>query len=199
VTPEVVIGLLADPRRRKVFAALVLGARNAEEIADASGLEPKDVDAAVRKLAAAGLAELDGATIEPRENVFAELAMAASVPAPADDHGYADARVEQVISTFVRAGRLTGLPAQHGKRQLVLEHVAQTFEPGVRYPEAEVNVILRAWCADGPVDYVTLRRYLVDYGLLSRADGEYWRSGGWVDVLDAIRTDPNPGPPPATG
>jgi hypothetical protein len=30
------------------------------------------------------------------------------------------------------------------------------------------------------VDHVTLRRYLVDYRLLDREAGEYWRSGGWV-------------------
>jgi hypothetical protein len=29
-------------------------------------------------------------------------------------------------------------------------------------------------------DYVALRRYLVDAGLLDRADGEYWRAGGPV-------------------
>jgi hypothetical protein len=28
-----------------------------------------------------------------------------------------------------------------------------------------------------------VRRHLVDEGLLSREDGLYWRSGGWVDVL----------------
>ena len=29
-------------------------------------------------------------------------------------------------------------------------------------------------------DYATLRRYLVDEGLLTRADGVYWRTGGRV-------------------
>jgi hypothetical protein len=53
----------------------------------------------------------------------------------------------------------------------------------VRLPEKEVDVVLRAWCAGGATDYVSLRRHLVDEGLLTRADGVYWRSGGWVDVL----------------
>ena len=35
----------------------------------------------------------------------------------------------------------------------------------------------------GGTDHVSLRRHLVDQGLLSRSQGHYWRSGGWVDVL----------------
>ncbi len=42
---------------------------------------------------------------------------------------------------------------------------------------------VRAWCSGGATDHVALRRNLVDEGLLSRADGVYWRSGGWVDIL----------------
>jgi Uncharacterized protein conserved in bacteria (DUF2087) len=37
--------------------------------------------------------------------------------------------------------------------------------------------------AGGGADHATLRRYLVDHQLLAREGDEYWRSGGWVDVL----------------
>jgi hypothetical protein len=47
-----------------------------------------------------------------------------------------------------------------------------------RYPEADVNTILASYHPDT----AALRRYLVNEKLLSRADGIYWRSGGWVDV-----------------
>jgi hypothetical protein len=60
----------------------------------------------------------------------------------------------------------------------VLEHLARVFEPGVRYPEREVNALLAVWHAD----VAALRRYLVDEGLLTRRAGLYWRSGGYVDV-----------------
>jgi hypothetical protein len=36
--------------------------------------------------------------------------------------------------------------------------------------------MLRAWHDD----HAALRRYLVEEGLLGRANGEYWRTGGWV-------------------
>lgn len=92
-------------------------------------------------------------------------------------------RQTATLRAFVVDGRLVRLPAKRGRRRIVLEHVVQSFEPGRRFAEREVDAVLRAWCAGGATDYVSLRRHLVDEGLLTRADGVYWRSGGWVDVL----------------
>ena len=80
-------------------------------------------------------------------------------------------------------GRLLRLPAQRSRRRTVLEHVVQSFEPGTRYAEQQLDAVLRTWCVGGGTDHVSLRRHLVDEGLLSRSEGHYWRSGGWVDVL----------------
>ena len=54
----------------------------------------------------------------------------------------------------------------------------QLFEPGRRYAEPEVNLVLRQWWED----VAALRRYLVDAALLAREGGEYWRIGGPVEV-----------------
>ena len=83
-----------------------------------------------------------------------------------------------MLSRFVRDGRLLSIPAAHGKRLIVLGLLAQEFEPGRRYSEPMVNLILGRWHADT----AALRRYLVDEGFLDRAGGEYWRSGGAVPV-----------------
>jgi hypothetical protein len=86
--------------------------------------------------------------------------------------------VDRVLRAYLRDGRLTAMPRAGRKRQIVLEHLAQLFEPGVQYPEVDVNLALRqVW-----PDVAALRRYLVDAGLLGRADGVYWRTGGPVDV-----------------
>ena len=83
------------------------------------------------------------------------------------------------LRPFVRDGRITALPAKRGVRRLLLDHVAQAFEPGRRYPELAVNEILKAFHDD----HAALRRYLVDEDLLSRTPGgTYWRSGGTVPV-----------------
>ena len=89
-----------------------------------------------------------------------------------------DATAQRIFRAFVREGRITVLPAKLSKRLVLLDHVARLFEPGLRYPEPIVNRRL-LWVYD---DYVTLRRYLVNEGFLSRAEGIYWRSGGTVDA-----------------
>jgi len=183
VDPAVLVGLLAEPGRLQVFAALVLGARDHAEIAEATGLNPKAVAAALHRLHTGGLIEDAPRGYVARTALFKEAAMAAAAPSPVGKpHGYADPKVEQLIGTFVQDGRLLRLPAQQSRRRIVLEHLVTAFEPGVRYPEREVDAVLRAWTDGGLVDHVTLRRYLVDESLLDRDGGEYWRSGGWLDV-----------------
>lgn len=85
----------------------------------------------------------------------------------------------RVLSHFVGAdGRLRTIPTKHAKLLVVLDHLAQSFEPGVRYPEKEVNAILQR----SHPDCAALRRYLVENQFLTRDDAVYWRSGGSFDV-----------------
>ena len=86
------------------------------------------------------------------------------------------------LRVFLGDGRIETMPAKQSRRRLLLDQVAQAFEPGVRYPEQQVSLFL----AELHPDYAALRRYLVDEQFLSRAHGEYWRSGG--------TTFPSPGP-----
>lgn len=88
-------------------------------------------------------------------------------------------RDDRVLRNFLTAdGRLHTIPTKHAKLLVVLDHIAQSFEPGKTYPEAEVNAIIERFHPD----YAALRRYLVDEGFLSRDGGVYWRSGGTVHV-----------------
>jgi hypothetical protein len=96
------------------------------------------------------------------------------LPIPSD----VDAATAAVFRAFFAHGRLVTMPAKRGKRLVVLDHIAEVFEPGDRYAEAEVNERLRQFHPD----FAMLRRYLVDEGFLSRESGVYWRSGGSVSV-----------------
>jgi hypothetical protein len=81
------------------------------------------------------------------------------------------------LRAFIRDGRILALPAKRTRRRLLLDQVAQAFEPGRRYPEAEVDQILKAVFDD----HCALRRYLIDEEFMSRtAAGLYWRAGGTV-------------------
>jgi hypothetical protein len=85
---------------------------------------------------------------------------------------------DSVLRAFVAEdGSLKSIPTKIRKRLVVLDHVAQEFEPGERYDETSVNNLLRPYHPD----VAALRRYLVEEGFLDRADGVYWRSGGTVE------------------
>lgn len=90
----------------------------------------------------------------------------------------ADQPTQKLFRAFVQDGRILAMPAKYGRRRQLLDHVAQLFEPGVRFPESRVNLILHRVYDD----YAELRRALVDEGFLAREYGIYWRIGGTVDV-----------------
>lgn len=79
---------------------------------------------------------------------------------------------------FDEDGRLHTMPRKQSRKLAVLDVIAARFVPGVHYLEVEVNLELMGIYAD----YVTLRRALIDFGLMDRADGRYWRSGGTVEI-----------------
>ncbi len=82
-----------------------------------------------------------------------------------------DAYRAKVLKTFLRRGRLTSLPAQLKKRQIILAKLAEEFEPGRDYPEREVNQIL----VEFHDDVASLRRELVGLRLMERRRGIYRR------------------------
>src|SRR5688572_6542838 len=173
-----IVGLLADPIPLKVVAALALGAGTLEDVARTADLPLKDVALAARRLARAGLVHRDGHALLLHAERFGAAARAAAEAAPLPEPLSDDPLENAVLTTFVRDGRLTSIPAQRSKRLVVLDHLVRVFEAGVRYPEREVNALLAVWHPD----VAALRRYLVDEGLLTREAGVYWRTGGWVDV-----------------
>ncbi|MBO0816125.1 MAG: DUF2087 domain-containing protein [Actinobacteria bacterium] len=93
-------------------------------------------------------------------------------PAPILDALASDPR----LRVFLGNGRIEAIPAKHSRRLLLLDQIAQAFEPGVRYPERNVSLFLGGLHPD----YAALRRYLVDEEFLTRAGGQYWRTGGTV-------------------
>jgi hypothetical protein len=79
----------------------------------------------------------------------------------------------KVLKDFITAdGRLKAIPSQQKKLLIVLRHIVSKFEPGVQYPEKQVNEMLRRYHPDS----ASLRRYLIDQGLLQRENNIYWRT-----------------------
>jgi hypothetical protein len=85
-----------------------------------------------------------------------------------------DPELQKVARSYLSRGSLPVVPRGGRKRSLLLGYLATAFEPGLKYPEVAVNEIVRVWHPD----VAMMRRYLVDEGLLDRANGLYWRCGG---------------------
>jgi hypothetical protein len=180
MSPEEIVGLLAEPGRLRVFSAVVLGAGTPSEVTGRAGVTAKEAGAALRRLQEGGLVEaVDGrllARTARLKDTARRTARSGDSGRSAVDHGTGDGREETLLRTFLRDGgkRIRSLPRRFGRRRIVLRHLARrSFEAGAAYPERDVNDVLRGWCDGAEVDHVTVRRYLVDHCLLSREDGVY--------------------------
>lgn len=183
VDPLALLRLLLDPDRLAVAGALAAADRPLDggDLAECSGADRRVALEVVAALVDAGLARRtdDGYVLAPG----GWRAMAATVAVedePADvSIGHGMTRDErEVLERWFEGRHLVRLPANRTQRLVVLERLALEFEPGRRYPETEVNSILGQFNDD----WSSLRRALVDHGLLDRANNQYWRSGGRVEV-----------------
>ena len=173
MTPSDFVRLLLDPIRLAVAGDAVGGSSEVAELAARLGVDERAVAEARGKLIAAGL--IEGATIS--RDALRSIAQALPSDPPAGDiviDGPWSAEEVQILGRFFSGGRLQSIPTNLTKRRVVLERLAQEFEPGLRYEEADVNFRLQLFYPD----YAALRRYLVDEGMMSRAEGVYWRTGG---------------------
>jgi hypothetical protein len=176
----VIIGSLAAPERRRVVAAIILGATTVEEVKSATGLASRQVGRALARLVDAGLVIRDD---DGRHWLVEEHFRQAAVALAPDDKAEvfdAPENSARVLRSFIRDGRLVSIPTANAKRRIVLDYLVQEFEPGRRYRERTVNTMLARWHED----VASLRRYLVEEGFLERegGGGDYWRAGGTFDV-----------------
>lgn len=148
------MGLLAEPERLRVVAALVLGARSPSQLIDATGLDQRAVGRAVQRLQSGGLVSTDHDGFTVHIELFEQVARTTAPQPKFEDHGYVDERTESAVRRFNRGWPATAHAHTTVSPCCVLEHLAQSFQPGLRYSEKEVDAERRAW-----------------------------RSGGWVDVL----------------
>lgn len=171
------VGLLADAHRRRVVAAVELGARRVDDVITATGLSSTQVAKALGKLVDSGLVVQGADGVEVAGESFQRAARDANMRPPSTEFDDLPDHVRKVLRAFVVDGRLQSIPVAPAKRMVILDWLAQEFEPGQRYSEKMVNLIL----GRRHPDTALLRRYLVDHGLLDRAAGEYWRAGGSVE------------------
>lgn len=92
-----------------------------------------------------------------------------------ENNQYEEQEKEKVLTAYFKdglTGSLSQIPRKEKRKRIVFEHISQRFESEKEYAEKDVNEILR------PIydDFVRLRRYLIDYGFVSRSKdcSRYW-------------------------
>ncbi len=171
---------LADANRLRIVGLLSEGPYSVEQLAALLELRPSTVSHHLSRLGRAGLvsARADGyysvyqLETESLAATLRSLLEEDAFPAAAADvdrEAYDRAVLSSLLDTD---GRLKDVPAPQRKRQVVLRHLIENFDPGLSYTEREVNEILAPFSEDA----AGLRRLLVEAGLLISQEGRYWRS-----------------------
>lgn len=80
--------------------------------------------------------------------------------------------VANVVRAFIRDGRLASIPARERRRLVIYRYLRDAvFTEDRPYPEKEVNMRLALFHPD----VATIRRGMVDAGLVTRSGGDYRR------------------------
>jgi hypothetical protein len=161
--------LLLDETRLAILGLAAVKACSMDDLAAQIAGKRADLERQVNQLVAAGLLIRDDGRIRLDVKTLRGLKqeLFARPPAPLPE-----SPDEQVLATFVRDGRIAQLPAQMSRRIVVLRWLAAQLEPDREYTEREINELLNGHSED----YATLRRYLVDWELVTRQGGLYRRA-----------------------
>lgn len=170
---------LANENRLRILGILANRECGVGELAALLGLKEPTVSHHLGKLKEPGLVDmrvegndhlyrLNAKALEAMsKDVFTSEKMAALV----NDVEY-DAWERKVLSNFLERDRIKTIPTGYKKRLVVLKWLVSQFVMDVRYPETEVNAIVKRYHSD----YCTLRREFVMNGLMDRENGVYWRT-----------------------
>jgi len=169
---------LADRSRLQIIQSLRTEPMYVERLAERLGLTPPTVSFHLKKLENAGLVEgskeqyyvtyrLCGDKLAARIIDIIGEEPAGQQRQEAREQEYR----QKVIDSFFEYGRLKSIPVQQKKKRIVLEEMLKRFEPGRRYAEKEVNLII----ADFHDDFCTLRRDMIAEKLMARENNVYWR------------------------
>ncbi len=176
LTAKTLVGLLAERERRRVVAALILGADTIEAMTAIANLDTRQVVDALERLQRAGLVEQVDDHYLVLEQAFKRAARSEADQPPASQFPDEPALRRTILDRAIVDGRLTRMPVKWSHKLIVLDWIVQRFEPGLKYTERQVNAML----VGVDTDTASLRRYLVEAAMLDRAAGEYWRCGGSV-------------------
>ena len=163
--------LIADETRIEILNILMREDSYVEKIACDLSLTPATICYHLKKMEAAGIVKTSRSQFyiiySLNKDIF-EKSLGELIRK--DDTADVEEKYKkEVIAHFFKYGKLTQIPSQRKKREIVLAEIAKSFEKGRDYGEKEVNEIIHLFHED----HCTIRREMIACGIMERERETY--------------------------
>ena len=166
--------LLADETRLNILNILLREDSYVEKIACELSLTPATICYHLKKLEAAGVVNCSRSQFYIIYSVNREIfdkPLYALIKKDGEVMDEEEKYRKAVIANFFKYGRLTQIPTQRKKREIVLAEIVRQFSFDRDYDEKEVNEIILRYHDD----YCTIRREMIAFGMMTRSFEIYRR------------------------
>ena len=166
--------LLADETRLEILNILLKEDSYVEKIACELSLTPATICYHLKKMESAGVVNCSRSQFYIIYSLNREIFNKPLFELIKKDEQIVDTEEKykkEVISNFFKYGRLTHIPTQRKKREIVLAEILEQFDIDREYPEKEVNEIILRYHED----FCTIRREMIAFGMMTRDHEIYKR------------------------
>lgn len=166
--------LLADETRLEILNILLKEDSYVEKIACELSLTPATICYHLKKMESAGVVNCSRSQFYIIYSLNREIFDKPLFELIKKDEKIVDTEEKYkktVISNFFKYGRLTQIPTQRKKREIVLAEILEQFDFDREYPEKEVNEIILRYHED----FCTIRREMIAFGMMTRDHEIYKR------------------------
>ena len=166
--------LLADETRLEILNILLKEDSYVEKIACELSLTPATICYHLKKMETAGVVNCSRSQFYMIYSLNREIFDKPLFELIKKDEEIVDTEEKykkEVISNFFKYGRLTQIPTQRKKREIVLAEILKHFDVDREYGEKEVNEVILLYHED----YCTIRREMIAFGMMTRDHERYKR------------------------
>ena len=165
--------LLADQTRLEILNILLKEDSYVEKIACELSLTPATICYHLKKMEAAGVVNCSRSQFYIIYSLNREIFDKPLYELIKKDTAVIDPDEKyrkEILSNFFKYGKLTQLPTQRKKREIVLQEIAKQLEANRTYNEKEINEIIHRFHED----HCLIRREMIACGILTREKETYW-------------------------
>jgi hypothetical protein len=165
--------LLADETRLEILNILLKEDSYVEKIACDLSLTPATICYHLKKMEAAGVVNCSRSQFYIIYSLNREIFDKPLYELIKKDTAVIDPDEKyrkEILSNFFKYGKLTQLPTQRKKREIVLQEIAKQLEANRTYDEKEINEIIHRFHED----HCLIRREMIACGILTREKETYW-------------------------